>query len=188
MRAQGSLEYMVIIAVILAISGIVILYTSGILGTQKSAVSISLCKQTAEKCKLSKMTSPTDPCNACIAACANYTFTCWGSPAAKSISKGAIGCCKNGKSDQIYFGSPGCGTVLDMKVGWNYFEVPFDWESTTAFDLSKAYPLIYIISYFDSNGKGYSYVPSVYKPEYSFDICPGMQIWLYTYTTFDISG
>ena len=146
MRAQGSLEYMVIIAVVLGIAAIVILYASGIIGTQKTSVFIGVCKQAAEKCKLSKMTAPADPCTSCISACANTTVNSCSQPeATKGVSKGAIGCCKKGLSDQIYPGSTGCGTAIHMVSGYNEFYAPLDWQATTAIDLLAQYPSIDIV-------------------------------------------
>lgn len=103
-RAQGSLEYMVIIAVILAISSIVIMYTTGIVGGQKSSVSISSCKQASIDCKLSKMGSPTDPCNSCETACMDSTGA--------ELFQGAVSCCAHAKTDLIYEESNDCTGCL----------------------------------------------------------------------------
>jgi len=108
-RAQGSLEYLIIISVVLAISAIVIMYTTGIIGGQKSSVSISTCKQASIDCKLSKMSSPTDQCDQCDAACKDSTTGI-------EIFSGATGCCKAGKTDMIYTGTPGCAIIEPFTV------------------------------------------------------------------------
>jgi len=100
-RAQGSLEYMVIIAVILAISSIVIVYTTGIIGGQKTSVSISSCKQASIDCKLSKMGSPTDPCTACDTSCKTS--------AGVELFDGATYCCNHALPDMVFEDSGGCG-------------------------------------------------------------------------------
>ena len=107
-RAQGSLEYLVIIAIVLAISSVVMLYATGIIGTQKSSVSTSTCKQASIDCKLSKMSSPTDQCDQCDAACKDSTTGI-------EIFSGATLCCKAGKTDMIYAGTPGCSSVPVQK-------------------------------------------------------------------------
>ena len=103
-KAQGGLEYMVIIAVILAISSIVIMYTTNIMGGQKSSVSISSCKQASVDCKLSKMGSPTDPCTQCDTACKDS--------AGMELFTGAVSCCTHAKTDLIYEGSNDCTGCL----------------------------------------------------------------------------
>jgi len=107
-RTQGSLEYLVIIAIVLSISSVVILYATGIIGTQKSSVSISTCKQASIDCRLSKMSSPTDQCDQCDAACKDSTTGI-------EIFSGATLCCKAGKTDMIYAGTPGCSSVPVQK-------------------------------------------------------------------------
>jgi len=100
-KAQGSLEYMVIIAVVLAIAGITTLYMSGLLKGQSSQVSVATCKQASETCALSKMSSPNDPCLSCNNACISQTN-------GKEIFIGAIYCCNHTMSNLIYANSPGC--------------------------------------------------------------------------------
>jgi len=102
LRAQGSLEYMVIIAVVLAIAGITTLYMSGVLKGQSSQVSAAACKQASQTCKLSQMSSPNDPCLSCNAACVSQTT-------GKEVFNGATYCCNHTQEDLIYTGSSGCG-------------------------------------------------------------------------------
>jgi len=99
--AQGSLEYLIIIAVVLAVSAIVIMYTTGIIGGQKSSVSVSSCKQAAANCQASRFLSPNDPCLACDTACKDSTGV--------EIFNGATYCCNHTQTNLIYAGSLGCG-------------------------------------------------------------------------------
>lgn len=191
MKAQSSLEYMIILAVILAISSIVVLYLSGMMGTQTSAVSISWCKQTAEKCKLSRMTSPSDPCSNCIDACLDKNKVlpdCFGKTYYGGITTGAITCCQKGMADNISAGSTGCGkTVIHMSTGWTTFDVPDDWESTTSMDLCTKYnPKILVFAYTDLSGRYQAYVcgDGLYG---NLNICPGLQdLWVWSYQAFDM--
>jgi len=101
-KAQGSLEYMVIIAVVLAIAGITVLYMSGVLSSQSSQVSATACRQASQACKLSQMSSPNDPCLSCATACISQTT-------GREVFNGATYCCNHTLEDFIYPGSPGCG-------------------------------------------------------------------------------
>jgi len=193
MKAQGSLEYMVIIAVVLAISGIAILYTSGIVGTQTSVASISYCKQTAEKCELSKMTSPTDPCSSCITACIDKNKViseCDTKKYYDEITPGAVPCCQKGMSDNIYAGSTGCGKTVIHIAGsaWTKFNVPYDWESTTSSELCAKYSSsqLFFLVYFGTAKHDYSYMCG--DPHYyDFTICPGLgDLWVWSYQAFDM--
>ena len=100
-RAQGSLEYLIIIAVVLAVASIVISYSTGILGGEKSSISLTSCKQAAIDCKASKMLSTNDPCVACESACKDSSGT--------ELFDGATYCCTTGQPDMVYLNSPGCG-------------------------------------------------------------------------------
>ena len=110
LKAQGSLEFMVIIAVVLAIVGITTLYMSGLLSGQSSQASVALCKQASQTCKLSKLSSPNDPCLSCDTACIN--------PATgKEIFTGAIYCCSIGNDKLIYQDSTECMSIVTTLCG-----------------------------------------------------------------------
>jgi hypothetical protein len=100
-KAQGSLEYMIIIAVVLAVSAVVVTYMTNAMAGQKTSVSISSCKQAAIDCKSSKMLSPNDPCIACNTACKDSSGI--------ELFDGATYCCTAGRPDMIYPNSTGCG-------------------------------------------------------------------------------
>jgi len=190
-RAQGSLEYLIIIAAVLAIAATTVLFLSGVLKGQTPSISIAACKQTSETCELSKLSSPNAPCDICVPNCVNTSAVnpCSTPEAAKGVSKGAINCCKKGESDRISSGSTGCGTVLHMVTGFNDFDVPDDWEVVKPSTFCSTYP-IGKTSYQDSAGEFHSFVCSFSTP-YSpndFDICPGLHIWIVAQTAFDING
>jgi len=105
MQAQGSLEYLVIIAAVLAIAGITAVFLSGVLSGQSSQVSVAACKQASETCKLSQMSSPNDPCISCNAACQNPSTK-------KEIFVGAVYCCNHTRSDIIYSNSSECAALV----------------------------------------------------------------------------
>jgi len=104
-RAQGSLEYLVILAVILTVSGIVIGYMTGIISGQRSSVTITGCKQVAVDCKASKLLSPSDPCTACDTACKDSSGV--------ELFDGATYCCNRGQPDMVFATSPGCYACSD---------------------------------------------------------------------------
>ena len=68
-NAQGSLEYLIIIAAVLAIAALVILFVTGSFGASKSSADISKCKAAASKCGVEKATSQQAPCTYCESAC-----------------------------------------------------------------------------------------------------------------------
>ena len=104
-RAQGSLEYLIIIAIVLAVSALVISYSTSILGGGKSSVSVTSCKQAAVDCKAAKMLSPNDICLPCESACKNS--------AGVELFDGATYCCTTGQAEMIFANSPGCYPCRD---------------------------------------------------------------------------
>jgi len=99
-RAQGSLEYLIIIAIVLAVSAVVISYSTGILGGGKSSISVTSCKQAAVDCKAAKMLSSTDPCLPCDTACKDSSGV--------ELFDGATFCCNHGLPEMVFANSPGC--------------------------------------------------------------------------------
>ena len=91
-RGQGSLEYLIIIAVILAVSGIVVLYATGAFSTGQGQVDLNSCKQAAAECKIVKQTVPNDPCRLCETACKNTVN-------GQEVFFNATGMCKAGRAD-----------------------------------------------------------------------------------------
>ena len=70
-KAQGSLEYLIIIAAVLAISAIVVLFVTGAFGGASSSKDISLCKATASNCGNRLAGSPGSTCSECETSCAS---------------------------------------------------------------------------------------------------------------------
>ena len=88
MKAQGSLEYLIIVAAVLAIGAIVILFLTGVFGAGKSSADLTLCKDAAAKCGIERATSSNPPCEYCNKAC--------------SALPTKIMTCKEGKADEIF--------------------------------------------------------------------------------------
>ena len=88
MRAQGSLEYLIIIAAILAIAAIVILFLTGVFGAGKTGASISNCRNAASKCATERATSVEPTCDYCNEACSAFPTK--------------IPLCKEGNAEAIY--------------------------------------------------------------------------------------
>ena len=80
-RGQGSLEYLIIIAAVLAIAAIVVLFLTGAFSGASSTGDLSLCKDTASKCATELATSASVMCSvtmcesSCNAAGINVTFS-----------------------------------------------------------------------------------------------------------------
>ena len=100
-RGQGALEYLIIIAAVLVVAGVVVFLVSGSMGGQKSSFLYNSCKQSASECRLTKIANPNDPCNPCIDACSDPT-------SGEEIFSGAIECCKAGTPQYIYEGATSC--------------------------------------------------------------------------------
>jgi uncharacterized protein (UPF0333 family) len=92
-RGQGSLEYIIIIAAVLAVAGVVIMMSTGMLSNQKSSAALNACKQAAAQCKVLHYSAPNDPCNICKTSC---------NDSGQEIFTGAILACADGKTDEIY--------------------------------------------------------------------------------------
>jgi len=98
-RGQGSLEYLIMIAVIIAITTVVTLIAVTYLGNQQGTYSLNNCKSAAAACKASLSANPLDKCSSCDTSCIAGDGT--------EISTSAVKCCKMGKSDSIYAGATG---------------------------------------------------------------------------------
>jgi len=98
-RAQGSLEYLILIAVVLGIVTVVILIVTNYMGSQQSTYSINNCRNTAAACKVYLSVNPLDTCNSCDSAC--------NASDGKEVSTNAIQCCKWGLLASIYVGANG---------------------------------------------------------------------------------
>jgi len=98
-KAQGSLEYLVLIAVVLAIISVVTMIAVGYIGSQQGKYSYNTCKNAAANCKAALAANPNDKCGYCDVECKN--------PDGTDISTKASTCCKMGKPDSVYEGATG---------------------------------------------------------------------------------
>jgi len=106
-KAQGSLEYLIMIAVVIAIATVVTLVAVTYLGNQQGTYSFNNCKSAAAACKASLSANPLDKCTSCDASCKAGDGT--------EVSTGAVKCCRLGKVDNIYAGATGadCAGCVD---------------------------------------------------------------------------
>jgi len=160
-RAQGSLEYMVIIAAVLAITAVTVLFLSGVFSSQSSTVPVAACKQASQTCTLSRMSSPNDPCLNCITACANPATL-------KEVAYQATYCCTHEQPENIYVNSPGCNAPTIT-----LFSEQFSSLSAWTGDTSKWYV---------SLTSGHGDTTSAYKDAY------GAHVIAHAQSTVDVSN
>lgn len=104
-KAQGSIEYLIIIGLALVLSGVVVLLVTGGFGGQKESVQWSICRSAATQCKLVHGATPADTCDFCNESCSD--------PATMvPISPKAVECCRAGQQGNIYSGFNGTCTYL----------------------------------------------------------------------------
>ncbi len=101
-EAQGALEYLIIIATVLIVSGVTVLVLTSSAQQQKKGIIIDSCRKAAAECGLQKQSNPDNPdlCNFCQEECTYDNGT--------EIFNGSVDCCEAGKENMIYKGSPGC--------------------------------------------------------------------------------
>jgi len=99
-KAQGSLEYLIIISVALAVVAIVSLIVVNSFGSQQNRYVYNTCASSAASCKISLSANPDFECSFCDTSCSFANGT--------SIFPSAVMCCKQGLTSKIYDGSPGC--------------------------------------------------------------------------------
>jgi hypothetical protein len=71
MKAQGSLEYLIIIAAVLAIAAVTVTFMSGVFGTSSKSANIALCRQAAASCDNKLATGVSKSCPECEESCIN---------------------------------------------------------------------------------------------------------------------
>lgn len=69
MRAQGALEYLIIIAAVLGISAVVVLFISGTFTATSSGADVALCRQTTANCANRLATGVSTSCPECDTNC-----------------------------------------------------------------------------------------------------------------------
>jgi len=101
MEAQGSLEYLILIAAVLIVAGVTVLFISSSASGSKSSAMYSSCQQAAINCGAKHVLNPNDPCGFCNAQCVDPTSE-------MEIFPGAIKCCQQANASEIYEDSDGC--------------------------------------------------------------------------------
>ena len=94
MRAQGALEYLIIIAAVLGIATVAVLFLTGAFSSSASSAEFSKCRTSASNCNKDIALWSTPSCSYCDDAC---KFSSSG----KEILFGAIAACKAGKMNSI---------------------------------------------------------------------------------------
>jgi WD40 repeat protein len=99
-KGQTGIEYLIIIALVMAVSATAVLWVTGAFGGQKSALSLSQCKEAATRCKSSHIMTPMDPCTFCEKQCIDPTtgIDIMGDEAGPGA---AVEACKLGRADLI---------------------------------------------------------------------------------------
>ena len=103
MRAQGSLEYLILLATVIAIMAVVISFVAGYFSTQSDQFYYSSCSNAAALCRDTLLIDSDNGCPACNNAC-NFSD-------GTEIFDKAITCCQLGKPSEIYGGSTGTNCV-----------------------------------------------------------------------------
>jgi len=136
MRAQGALEYLIIIAAVLGISAIVVFFVTGAFTSSTSGADFSKCRVATANCKHNTALGVTTVCDACKSACTDSR----GMP----LIGGAVTCCKQGLAEKIYSGSTECSSprelfydeFADMNA-WSGDLSPF-WYANTTFGFNNS--------------------------------------------------
>ena len=100
MRAQGSLEYLIIISVAIAVVAIVSMIVVNSFGQRQSDFVMASCASAASTCNSTLIFNSTASCDFCDTSCNFSNGT--------EVFSTAADCCKQGKSNMVYDGSPGC--------------------------------------------------------------------------------
>lgn len=106
---QSSLEYLIIVVAVLAVSAFIVMFVGGSFGVQKEPAAISICKEAAAQCKSLRTIDPTIDCPACVAQCSDKST---GKDVVDRQTANAPGgpygtaamCCRLGLPDEIYSG------------------------------------------------------------------------------------
>jgi len=100
MKAQGAIEYLIIIAAVLAIAAVAVIFMSGVFGTSGKSANIALCRQAAASCDNMLATGVSKSCPECEESCINPITR-------RDVIGGTIECgvgclfCKQGKAFDV---------------------------------------------------------------------------------------
>ena len=120
MRAQGALEYLIIIAAVLAISAVVVLFITGTFTASSSGADISKCRLAAANCQRDITLGVGSSCTSCNTACLDAK--------GKEVIGRAVKCCKSGLVSDIYAGSTKC---LTPEAFYEEFQNIDSWQKWT---------------------------------------------------------
>lgn len=98
-KAQGSLEYLIIVAAVLAVAAIVVLFLTGSFGVTKAGASVSECKAAASQCSVDIATTTGAICDYCEEKCTDVGMSTDTSKYADSVEA-----CKDGAPNYIASG------------------------------------------------------------------------------------
>lgn len=127
-RAQGALEYIIIVSIALAIAGVTVYFVTGSAGQQRKSVKIQQCRQTAAECDLKKTGTSKATCPSCEEQCKFQNGS--------QVFNGALYCCEMGREDMIYEGSPGCSNLCVSEQDCQGNELCCDSECTPPLECS----------------------------------------------------
>jgi len=100
-RAQGSLEYLIIISIAIAIVAIVSMIMVNSFSQRQSDYVMASCASAASTCKSTLIADPTAKCDFCDTSCKYANGT--------EVFPSAATCCVQGLNAKIYAGATGCG-------------------------------------------------------------------------------
>ncbi|MFH0986806.1 MAG: carboxypeptidase-like regulatory domain-containing protein [Candidatus Micrarchaeota archaeon] len=100
-KAQGSLEYLIILAAVIAVAALVVLFLTGASSTGTRIGDITLCKDASSKCAVEIATSPGAPCSYCDEECPS----------------GYIDECKAGAPGDVFYCEAGMACVESTSYG-----------------------------------------------------------------------
>jgi len=113
MRAQGALEYLIIIAAVLGISAVVVLFVGGAFIGSSGGADLSKCRLAAANCQRDLTLGLGTSCTQCDAACKDSS----GKDLIDSIAGCGAACSECKKGNAINQGSsPTIGLVADFKL------------------------------------------------------------------------
>lgn len=161
-KAQGALEYLIIIAAVLGISAVVVLFVTGVFTGSSSGAGISGCRMAASNCGKDLTLGVGTSCQYCEAACKDAT--------GKEVIAGAITACKAGRVSSIAAGfNATVGLVNDSSCicGWTVGSNCLDWWKQKLLDRGFNVESVYAATLSDVNSmKKYKAILSPYGEFY----------------------
>jgi len=101
MKAQVSLELLIILALVLMVSDVSVILVKSSTQTNKQVMVINNCQVAAQQCASIHRADSTYDCGFCEVQCVD-------SASDEEVFPGAINCCKEGNDSAVFIGSNGC--------------------------------------------------------------------------------